>query len=435
MSNDYKRTCSHCGTLLDAEDTVCPVCGEKIPDTSLDEIYSIKLHSIDQEKEVYYENYTPPMEKKERGISGGGVSTQTYRPSAGDVSSQHEKANSFLKVYGKVIAVFCVLVLIAATGIYTFSNHSNTEEKTYIKNCVAISERLTKNNDYFMENTQKLSCSKDNSEISKNIVSMKANRQTLQAIAKDYTGYSVPEKFKDDNRGIIDLLNKNIDLYDEAIYVTENPNSDMNKNKVHDIEESLIAMKDMADTIHIAGASFSQKGKLDMLPEYLLEYLKLQRSAPINDKKKETEPKKTQYYTYLNDRYAYTIEIPFRFQKKTESANHDGAIFEYGRDDAKITVFGAHNSSKKSATAILDEMVNKIGSSNIKYKDAGDTWYAVSWTQNGRVNYQKTCISNEYYNSFIISFPSNLVAQYKDDIEYMEAHFIPGWKTGNRIPG
>lgn len=83
------------------------------------------------------------------------------------------------------------------------------------------------------------------------------------------------------------------------------------------------------------------------------------------------------YYRYINDRFAFAINLPSNFNQAFESTNGDGCIFkdEYG---SSFTVSGGHNMGMTLADEYNMDIQNHPSAA---YRDKGDDWYVISYLE------------------------------------------------------
>lgn len=104
----------------------------------------------------------------------------------------------------------------------------------------------------------------------------------------------------------------------------------------------------------------------------------------------------SEYTTYGNARFGYTISYPISLIPQGEADNGDGQVFK--NDDAELRVYGSNlllnDTLRKEYNAIL-----KTKGKKISYKTFGKDFFAISGTENGKTFYQKTVKNSD--GSFI----------------------------------
>ena len=135
------------------------------------------------------------------------------------------------------------------------------------------------------------------------------------------------------------------------------------------------------------------------------------------------------YYRYINDRFAFAINLPANFNQAFESTNGDGCIFkdEYG---SSFTVSGGHNMGMTLADEYDMDIQNHP---SVTYKAKGDDWYVISYLENDRIYYKKCFINGEYWNTWYFDYPSWLADSYNNKCAAIESTFTPGWQSGRAL--
>jgi|GEM_PF-3101136 len=155
---------------------------------------------------------------------------------------------------------------------------------------------------------------------------------------------------------------------------------------------------------------------------------KMEQSPQVDNAKKII-----QYKQYMNARYGFTGDYPKDFQPGNEPQNGDGMQFVSPDGQAKLMMYGSNyggkdngkDNSKDSMQKEYQRMVAEKGK-NIGYHTAGDTWYVVSWEENGRAYYHKTLGGKGSTNSLEMYFPKQDIDMYSDIITHLEANFKAG---------
>jgi len=137
-----------------------------------------------------------------------------------------------------------------------------------------------------------------------------------------------------------------------------------------------------------------------------------------------------QYKRYTNARYGFVGDYPEEFNAGDEQQNGVGTQFISPDGQAKLMMYGSNSVPKDSMQKEYQNMVAEKGN-NVGYHTSGDTWYVVSWEDNGRVYYHKTLSGKGSENSFEMNFPKQHLEYYSKVITYVEANF----KTGDLRKG
>lgn len=132
-----------------------------------------------------------------------------------------------------------------------------------------------------------------------------------------------------------------------------------------------------------------------------------------------------QYKQYTNARYGFTGDYPEDFHSGNEPQNGDGMQFISSDGQAKLIMYGSNAGSKDSIQKEYQRMVAEKGK-NVGYHTAGDSWYVVSWEENGRAYYHKTLSGKGSTNSFEMYFPKQNIEFYSTIITHLEGNFRAG---------
>ena len=140
------------------------------------------------------------------------------------------------------------------------------------------------------------------------------------------------------------------------------------------------------------------------------------------------------YYKYTNRRFDFTAYIPAEIDKCVLPQNGDGVKFT-GKTCPGITVSGMHNVTKATVESEYQDALARHPEA--AYHDCGEDWYVITYQspQYGYIVYQKTFVDRRYINTLHFMYPGEDAERFNAMIEMIEAHFVPGWKTGNKIWG
>lgn len=147
------------------------------------------------------------------------------------------------------------------------------------------------------------------------------------------------------------------------------------------------------------------------------------------------ETNDTNYYQYINERFAFTIKIPSSFSTAMQAGNNGSACFGTPDKQAELSAWGSHNFSRQTLIQAYQERIQQLGSDSIAYQSYGGDWYVLSWVKDGKIYYEKEFVSYEYLNVFTLSYPREMSEQFNDITATIEQSFIPGWKSGRKIWG
>lgn len=131
------------------------------------------------------------------------------------------------------------------------------------------------------------------------------------------------------------------------------------------------------------------------------------------------------YWNYHNPRYGFNVDYPYFFLRANPPTNGDGQQFLSPDGKIEITVYG---SNVYDETTIEDEYNNLLNQNKdgLSFNKLSDNWFAVSWTDEGIIYYQKTYAGFGSRNTMIARYPEGLKEEGNHVIEKMEASFRPG---------
>lgn len=110
----------------------------------------------------------------------------------------------------------------------------------------------------------------------------------------------------------------------------------------------------------------------------------------------------TSDFTYSNDRYGYSIEIPAGFAQTETAANGAGVVFTNPSTDMRITVAGNNNATGETVDSV--HAANSAGH-DTSYEAKGSTWSVVSYFDGDRDVYVKTYVGSGSTYTVTFSYP------------------------------
>ena len=143
------------------------------------------------------------------------------------------------------------------------------------------------------------------------------------------------------------------------------------------------------------------------------------KSANANETLQEH---KLEYKQYTNDRFGFSIEYPSTFVTKVVPDNDDGRIFSSEDDTARLTVSGINNIFNDTVIASYNDVL-KVHS-NASYKKQEDNWFAVSWTEDNNIVYEKSVVGNGSIDTFIIKYPKSQKEYYDSIVAHLNSSFM-----------
>ena len=123
----------------------------------------------------------------------------------------------------------------------------------------------------------------------------------------------------------------------------------------------------------------------------------------------------TNYSTYTNVRFAYSIAYPTDiFTEGDESDNGDGKVFR-SDDGAELRVWGEHNALSRSLREEFKAAVDESGG-GVTYKKQAASWFVVSGVRDGKIFYRRTLRrksgSTDTFYTFTIEYPVEAKRRY-----------------------
>lgn len=135
------------------------------------------------------------------------------------------------------------------------------------------------------------------------------------------------------------------------------------------------------------------------------------------------------YKTYTNARYGFSISYPANFIEGKSPTNGDGLRFT--SPDNQATLSAAGGNVGNLSTRDMYEMSKRSIKGTIGYNVLEDTWYVLTWKENGKVFYRKDFVGSKSHNGFTFSYPESMRGQYEPIVEELERSF----KRGNTEQG
>ncbi|WP_423800022.1 hypothetical protein [Neobacillus sp. SAB-20_R2A] len=152
------------------------------------------------------------------------------------------------------------------------------------------------------------------------------------------------------------------------------------------------------------------------LAKDLLNHIKMEQSA------KAQEPE-TQFKTYTNSRFGYSIQYPDTFQMGLEPTNNDGREFSDGI--CQITSSGAHAVEDNPLQTEKDWAIQEVNGT-ILYQKTGDNWFVLSYQEGSTTVYKKTMLNDGISFSIVITYPSDKQNTYGPIVSHIVSTFVPG---------
>lgn len=130
------------------------------------------------------------------------------------------------------------------------------------------------------------------------------------------------------------------------------------------------------------------------------------------------------YMTYQNGRFGYTIDYPSNFIIRSSAGNGDGITLASPDNQTTLSVYGGNNSGLNAKDYYNLTVKNIKG--ELGYNTLEDTWYVVTWRENGRIYYEKMIVGSASYNGFTFSCPEEQKSWYDSILTNVERFFRHG---------
>lgn len=116
-------------------------------------------------------------------------------------------------------------------------------------------------------------------------------------------------------------------------------------------------------------------------------------------------PPQSNYQTYANARFKYSISYPADLLvPQGEADNGDGQVFkEKGNSSVEMRVYGGYNALNETLRSRYEKVIRESGS-GVSYKVLRKDWFVVSWLASGKIHYQKTILRGDTFKTFEIEY-------------------------------
>jgi hypothetical protein len=149
----------------------------------------------------------------------------------------------------------------------------------------------------------------------------------------------------------------------------------------------------------------------------------IRKSAVIIDNRPGNSTR-TQYSTYYNERFGFTLEYPASFIPREVPTNGDGLTFSSPSGDAELTTAAGNNSGSTVGDLYKMSLQNVTG--QVRYNRIGANWFVISWDDGERIGYTRMFAGNGSQNSFTFMYPKQRAHEYNKTVIHLEASFRPG---------
>jgi tetratricopeptide (TPR) repeat protein len=131
------------------------------------------------------------------------------------------------------------------------------------------------------------------------------------------------------------------------------------------------------------------------------------------------------YKSYINDRFAFSIDYPITFIASPSPTNNDGITLSSQDGNTELTVSGINNVLNQTPTSAYNDLLKDH--SNAAYKDQESNWFVVSWLEGDKIVYEKSVVGSGSMNTFIIKYPSKQKDYYNSIVSQLNSSFkTPG---------
>ena len=113
----------------------------------------------------------------------------------------------------------------------------------------------------------------------------------------------------------------------------------------------------------------------------------------------------TNYETYHNARFAYSISYPSDlFIPQGEAENGDGQKFLSRDGKVEMLVYGSNNALNQTLRARYHDETKVRENRKVTYQVLKPEWFVVSGTEGNKVFYEKTILHNGAFKAFRIEY-------------------------------
>lgn len=142
------------------------------------------------------------------------------------------------------------------------------------------------------------------------------------------------------------------------------------------------------------------------------------------------EPKSNKYFTYTNERFGFSVDIPDYLKPDEESENEDEIYFETTGGDTYVSVYGSYYPSTYYDYPNIDEIYSdELAEMEYtpKFTKKSKNSFEIAWEEYNTVYWKKYYLkSDDTENVLTISYPLSKEKEYEDDIK----HILDSFKTG-----
>ncbi|ERT61723.1 MULTISPECIES: hypothetical protein [Megasphaera] len=133
------------------------------------------------------------------------------------------------------------------------------------------------------------------------------------------------------------------------------------------------------------------------------------------------------YYTYFNKTYGYSLEVPKTATQMESTTYGDGAYFQDPADTVTIFVYGAVNRLNFTVDELYTMDMGINGSPALTTNTRTGDSFTVSWNKDGKSYYHVFSYNKKSntYAAFSVIYQTSQEAQYRPVLQHMTETFVP----------
>ena len=181
----------------------------------------------------------------------------------------------------------------------------------------------------------------------------------------------------------------------------------------------------------LSGCSNTKETYYEIPKSEVVDVSAINKGSTDKPKNDERDSKKvSKDFTYKNERFGFSIDIPDFLKPGDEPENGDGMYFENTDGDTYLSVYGSNYPGVYYDYPSLDEIYSEF-LANMSYTpsfvDKGYNWYQVKWQEYNTIYVKKYYLkSDSTDNELTISYPSSKEKEYEDVVEKIIDSFTTG---------
>jgi hypothetical protein len=144
----------------------------------------------------------------------------------------------------------------------------------------------------------------------------------------------------------------------------------------------------------------------------------------------EGEPETNEYFTYTNERFGYSVDVPDYLKPDSASEDDDGVYFQTVSGDIYLSVYGSNYPSTYYDYPNIDDIyVDELANMEYtpKFTDKNDNSFEINWEEYNTAYWRKYFLkSDDTENVLVLSYPVSREKELEDDIK----HILDSFETG-----